>query len=249
MITQQRVLVDIDSLVDTRLGLILEHKPYLYEKIDLSEYRKRVTNVWYKKLGITDEEWDKLWGARSVATLKQSGPTNLLFTLVSELGAKFAATLVGTPLEKPRLTVNIWPYKLNKDERALYLENLKDLYSSCTLSVDLINQPIEKITPEFIKTNFDAVFIYDFHNWIDTHVKELSEENGRMPSKTVYSPALLRSDTMDVAADQMVTDKVNPFTETKKFCATAFTLELVDAGLFSLRHSNHPESSADPQQQ
>lgn len=249
MITQQRVLVDIDSLADTRLGLILEHLPHLYTKIDMKEYRTRVTNVWFKKLGISDEEWLKMWEGRSVETLKQSGPTNLLFSLVSELGAKFAATLVGTPLERPRLTVNTWPYKLNKDERAIYLENLKTLYSSCTLSVDLIYQPIDKVSPEFIKTNFDAVFIYDFHKWIDIHVKELSDEKGRMPGKTVYSPALLRSDTMEEAAEAMIADKVNPFTETKKFCATAFTLELVDAGLFSLRQTNHHESSSDPQQQ
>lgn len=240
MIKQQRVLVDMDSLIDTRIGLIHQHLPHKFSSIDFSEYRKRVTNIWYKKLGISDEDWKEYWESRSVDTLKQSGPTNLLIELVGMLGEKYASTLVGTPVEKPRLTVNTWPYKLNKEERALYLENLRDLYHSCTLSVELIHQPIDLLTPDFIKTNYEAMFIYDFHKWLDLHIEKAVTDDGRMPSNVIYAPALMRSDTLDQTADAMITDKVNPFTETKKFCAAAFTLEISDAGLFSLRpHHDH----------
>lgn len=236
----QRIYVEVDVLHDTRYGLLMEKWPWLVSKFDFSHYSTRVVDSWLAHLGVSPEDWLKAWEERSVETLKQTPPTVLLYELVRELRQKYAAVTLGSPLHPPELIVNTWPYKYSKEELKVYKEVLDSFYGDVTVAVELIYKSPEELTPSFMRDNFEAGFMYDWRKWLGIHLETLGKNP--MPGFVLNGPALLDIKSAAEVADQIVEDKINPFTEAKDFIAEMITLDLEDSGLFSLRLPSHDQT-------
>ena len=227
----QRVYVELDALHDTRYGMIVHTAPWLISKLNFEEYSSRVMDTWIDKIGFIGfkEHWDK----RDSGVLKQSPPCALLYELIRELETKCITISLGSPIKKPNLTINTFPYTFTKKEKSQYLVLLDEYYGQFTESIDIIYLDINEVTPTFLGTGYEAAFMYNWREWLGIHIIDL--KTNPIPSFVLNGPALLDINSAVEVADQMIEDKINPFEESKVYLASLITLDLFDVGLFSLR--------------
>tara|TARA_Y100001956_G_scaffold79456_1_gene92638 strand:+ start:671 stop:1369 length:699 start_codon:yes stop_codon:yes gene_type:complete len=229
----RRILVDIDALFDTRVGLVLNKFPEKYGKLDYEIYRKRISEVIFSVIGIDD--WDKEWANRDIGALMQAQPTSLL---LSELGrvlnAERAAVEMSAPTEVPKITLNVYPYEMSKEQMSEMARQMREVFPG--FSIDIGRWCEKGLTPTTLRRSWDAWFTYDYYRWVNAQAENLKN---RIPKFIIYRPALLTSDMTEEAAEQIKRDGINPFTESKKFMAEYVTVESLDASLFS----SHPVES------
>lgn len=223
----RRILIDLDALFDTRLGLLLSRHPEKYGKIDFEIYRKRISDVIFSIVGV--ENWDGLWGERGLDALMQAQPTTLLLgELQRVLEAEKSAVAMSAPTEIPEITLNTYPYILSKEQSSEMVKQMRLVMPGFQIK---IGRWCEKgLTPTVLRRSWDAWFTYDYYRWINCQGENLKN---RIPKFIIYRPALLTTDMTEEAAEHIKRDGINPFTESKKFMAEYVTVESLDAALFS----------------
>lgn len=226
-----RILVSIDALLDTRLGMVLEHKPHLYKHIDMAVYNKRVSDAWLYHIGWDMEEYDVLWAKRTVDVLKQSKPTVLLMEgLWHAILERYAASKLGIEEEKPVVTINFFPYHLTEDEAVEMIECIAELYPEVELKYGRWCD--KHLNPTYLRKHWDAMIVYDWYSWLGAQAKNL--EN-RIPKFVIYRPALISHETVPEAIDGIISEKSDPFAATKDFMSEYVCLEHLSAELFSAK--------------
>ena len=223
----RRILIDIDAVFDTRLGLVLDKYPTMYSNIDMTLYRRRISEVIFSMAGIMD--WDEEWRNRDIGCLKQAVPTELLYSeLQRVVNSEISSREMSAPTELPELTFNIYPYVMSVEETGALRDSLKAEFTGIKVKVG--RWCPHSLTPTVLRRNWDSWFTYDFYLWLDTNAKLLSN---RIPNFVIYRPALYSSDMTTEGAEIIKRDNINPFTESKKFLAEYVTVEALDVGLFS----------------
>lgn len=224
----RRILVDLDVLFDTRIGLVLSKYPEKFGKIDMEIYRKRISEVMFQMIGI--EDWDEEWKKRDISALIQSHPTTLLMgELLRVLDAERRAIAMSAPTEIPTITINTYQYKLSKEQSAEMVRELRQQFTGFKVE---IGRWCEKgLNPTTLRRSWDAWFTYDYYRWLEHNAANLKN---RIPKFIIYRPALLTSDMTEEAAAQIKKDGINPFTESKKFMSEYVTVESLDVELFSV---------------
>ncbi len=223
----RRILVDLDVLFDTRIGLLLSTHPEKYGKIDFEIYRKRISDVIFSMVGV--EDWGGLWEKRGLDALMQARPTTLLLgELQRVLEAEKSAVAMSAPTEIPKVTLNTYPYILSKEQSNEMLKQMRMVMPG--FQIDIGRWCEKGLTPTALRRSWDAWFTYDYYRWVNSQAENLKN---RIPKFIIYRPALLTTDMTEDAAEQIKRDGINPFTESKKFMAEYVTVESLDAALFS----------------
>lgn len=221
----RRILVDLEAILDTREGIVLDKYPHLHRKLDESAYRERVSEVIFSMIGI--EDWDERWKNRDVSSLMQSKPTYLMYELMHVFLGEEIAHNAGSPNDKPTLTINTHPYKLTTEVKNELSSQLSEFYGGIKIEMGYWN--FEVLSPTTLKGGWDAWYMYDWYGWLEVNAHKL--EN-RIPTFVIYRPALLTGDMTTVTSKQLQEDAVNPFSESKKFLAEYVTTEILDAKTF-----------------
>lgn len=192
----QNIYVDLDSILDTRLGTVHCISPDLACTLQESGYASRVIDDWDKLLGADNAAiFRERYSKRGTEELQSSVMTGM----VPHLRAVFASmekSAVNGPLTGSfTLTVNAWPYKMHpteEDEIRLCLFTLICPFAE----ILFVNIPHNNLTPAHIKENYDAVIMYDFDTWLTYHWGAL--DLCKMPRVSFYAPALfLKEPTME----------------------------------------------------
>ncbi|AWN08808.1 putative virion structural protein [Salmonella phage SPAsTU] len=236
----RRFLIDIDTLFDTRLGWAEVLQPDVLEKLDLEVYRRRFTDSWAEVVGIT--EWDKRFAERDKRALKNAQPTEFLLTLKNEIHAMLLSIQMHSPIERPQLTFNLWPYMdLDDEERQEFLENLRAYYSA--VPVDIVCISHSELTPGRLAAAWDGWVMYDWYPWIKEHAKAFSKP---IPSFTITRPSLLTSELTEETIALIKRDGANPFKESTRYLAQYVTTDVKDTAMFSLRRPPRDDDSQTP---
>lgn len=224
-----RILVSIDAILDTRLGMVLHHKPHLYGRIEKAAYCKRISDAWLYQVGWDIEEYDVLWAKRDVEVLKQSKPTVLLMEgLWGAVLERHAAAAMGSPEEKPTLTINFYPYKLTEEESVAMVECIAELYPDVSIKYGRWCNGI--LTPTYLRKHWDSYIVYDWYAWLGAQAKNLGN---RIPKFVIYRPALIAHETVPEAIEGILAEKSDPFAATKDFMSEYVCLEHLCSSLFS----------------
>lgn len=186
----KRLLVELDSLLDTRLGAL--------STIDDQAARIALEGDWherrcddFKKLTKGRVENDQFWEVydrRDKRTLALSRPTGIVF-LLSDLARELEAQKLSTPfVERFRVDLNVYPYQFEPWEEE-ELKTLVQSYASMTTEVRIVSYSLDELEPETIKEQWDGVILYEFDRWFSKHTDAL---NGCFnPRGTMIVPALL----------------------------------------------------------
>lgn len=236
MIKEQRVLIDIDCLHDTRIALQQELFPKL--EFDFKTYHTRTSDGYFIVKGADKDVWNKGWKERSHKLLASAKPTYMFFELAVMLRDRLTMKQLGTPVKAPTLTVNIYPYMMSSDEREIYKGILISFFGRYVTEINIIRRKPKKLTQVELTENFDMYICYDFYNWHLTNADGFKEK--QCPSFTMVIPALFKYEYAKEAMDQIIKDKVNPFRELVDGYAELMTLEVMDASIFSLHPDYYP---------
>ncbi|AFO71414.1 hypothetical protein CR5_194 [Cronobacter phage CR5] len=226
MIFTRRCLVDVSCFLDDRIALVAVRHPELMEKLDYDAYRLRITEVWAKIIGI--DNFLAEYKTRDVSVLKAALPTQFIKAFRERLEEDLLAIKLSAPIERPTLTVNLYPYShLSVPERNAFREVFSELFPMVQVNVVCIS--LDDLTPEYLRSNWDSWFTYDFYPWLEINAKRLST---RIPRFVIHRPGILTDELTPETIEAIKRDKADPFAESKKFLAEYVAVETLKAELF-----------------
>ncbi len=198
----RKVLIDLDSLLDTRLGVLAGlDEAAVRTVIGTPAYWQREHTDWHVLTGgrVTNETFQSAWKARGNDDLRRSVMTGIILVLSRVLTEYNRNMQEGIVEDDVCLEVNLHPYSLEYDE----LEELEGVLHELLypeLTVSFCSRPLEELTPKVLNETYAAVFLYDFPPWIKHHCFNLGKQ--RCPGLNVVVPKLFEKDPRELTKEQ-----------------------------------------------
>lgn len=212
------IYVDMDSMVDTRSGIVKSISMKAYERLAISGYPTRDVDNFHGLCGIDQSDYDKRWKERTADIVRDSIATRIPMVLSTIVGKINGARAEDATMPTPKITVNTFPYNFSEDERRM-LEAAIACYIGVSSSITLVHIPTHTLTPNYIKSNWGIMVMYDFIGWLNMHHAALLE--APIPGVTFYAPRLRESDKLtmddvyshfeDNPEERKRIDKIDPF--------------------------------------
>lgn len=191
---RQAFYFDLDSLVDTRVGLLVQHWPERMSVIDLKGYRERKTSYLWEHFGLSKEDWEKTWAGRDKRVLEFSGPTEMVFRINEMLTTALASAATTPIFERPSLMVNIWPYAFTEEEIEETIDSLHEIVLD-QVPIKIIQVAPEAMTQEWVEANCDSLVMYNFVDWFTAQAQNMHKHP--LPNTTIHFPALINEGRED----------------------------------------------------
>lgn len=168
----KRLYIDLDSLLDTRLGLLHQHGgSELSKHVAASDaYYQRDYDDWARLTGgvVDNATFETWWAARDAQTLLHSMTTAIFLPLSQTLATLSHHVHEGIETSSLSLLINVWPYQIPYDvEKALTQAILHHL--GFQLPVVYTSLSPEEVTPAYLVENVHLVYMYDYHQWFRRH--------------------------------------------------------------------------------
>lgn len=232
------VYVELDAILDTRLAVISSIDQDAAVKLLRSEeYYTRAIDDFSKLVEISKEQFEEAYLKRDKEILKQSRLTKIPLIL-DDLISKMEMLSTETPfVESLKVELNVWPYKLDEEERSLFASALMAFTGIETL-VDVIYKDPETLTPSYIKGRYTGLILYNFRDWLKYHTEAFMKV--QIPTLTILAPAIFK-DTVPTPDDYLATGmdpNVSPFTLAEVGMASIFGLNLIDVKNYCILQIN-----------
>lgn len=203
----KRMLIPLDVLLDTRLGIVSNLSKEAASAIVASKsYWEREHDDWFKITNglITTEAFNQAYSERggdnTADTLNASVMSGMLPVIHQVLGDETLAHLNNRTgeLEQLQLNIDYHPYTLSIEYRDELLTIMHTLFGEST-EIELVNLGLKATTPEVLRDGYACFITYSFHEWMQTHYLSLSEQ--RMPDFTLIAPKLFEKDVSMLAVE------------------------------------------------
>ena len=160
------VLIELDCLLDTRLGTIYQMDKDLILPLLNKGYHNRLHN----KLDLLNPDIDhkvflENYAKRDINTLMVSRKTYLVRLLADYNKKDFAANYGNSDSLKRYYTINYHPYILTPKQINLYKEILEEVLETDT-PVTMVSIPTEKLTIPYLTTNFHRLILFNPLDWM-----------------------------------------------------------------------------------
>lgn len=177
------ILINLDSLLDTRLPLVDILNPKYLEGDNNYDTRLR------DNFGnISTMNFHTFYKNRNKGILRNSLPTNIH----SIINQSFYLELNDLNVEDDddfKLYVNTYPYVLTSEEESLLLDSL--LLLSKYKSIEFIHRSHSEVTPKWVNDHVDIVIMYDGLQWITKHTTNKSIVDDPLVSILLVCPSLV----------------------------------------------------------
>ena len=231
---QQRIYVELDCLLDTRLATLSRIDPqHAVKAVQDPRYYNRVIDDFTEICGVGVAEFKEAYAKRDVVTLQASLMTQVPIML-NELVKKLEAESVETPFSKGvEVEVNYWPYKLSAEEiDGLQLSIM--YYSGIQTLVKMVSIPQDKVSLRYLKARYTGAFIYNLSEFLEARGVELTEVV--MPDFPLIAPGLWKDRVP--APEEIVSEGISPdivpFRFIEMSLTTNFQLSMIPAKFFSI---------------
>jgi hypothetical protein len=121
----ETIYVDLDCLLDTRLGTLAKINPELASNALMNGYHERDEDIFE---GVGVEDYRKAYEARDVDTLTLSVITGMFSFLHECVLAAFKRIQIDGIFDAIQLEVNYWPYELDDEEVKVLPRDRLQLY-------------------------------------------------------------------------------------------------------------------------
>lgn len=180
------ILLDIEALLDTRYGRLLQLNPKLEHEIlfKFNEYCSRDhDNFWLLFPEITKEQY--LAQEVTLDTIKLSRRTNV-FNVIDDVVRSMYGEVRDEEVEITIL-FNSQDFGLSEDAVEAFLVNISARYEH-QFKVKHVAKPLDQLTPKWLSSNANLCIMYRFNDWTDLQSKALEKD---VPSNVVfYIPTL-----------------------------------------------------------
>lgn len=171
-----RVYVDMDSILDTRLALVNKMNPNLATMLIKSKrYFSRTSDNFSNIIKAIDQKkYNELWDKRKWDDIKKAVYQTGVVEHLTDLSGAIIEDSVRQPFRQgTAITLNTWPYSIDAEGKD-YLKKFLELATAA--EVNIVHIPIDFQTPEYFKSNYEYLFMYDFHKWLEIHIEGLKEK-------------------------------------------------------------------------
>lgn len=172
--TGYRLLMDMDSLMDTRMGTLIRLRPDISKVLDLMTYRKRETDN-YGELtdgAVSTEAFKELYSKRDTETLKASVITGILPIVDSYIVSLQERLYRKVDIGSIDVYLNLHPYVLSGPELEEVLDILR-LTLPPYAKISAVRERPEDLTPDLLSSRYNGWITYDFNSWLEHHHETL----------------------------------------------------------------------------
>lgn len=210
--TPQRLLIDLDVLLDTRLGTIRQCFPECADEVTGSlKYWGRKHEDWSKLTSgrISNDVFNEAYAKRNEETLKASRLTGIIDYLI-RLATSYQSSIQTEQQKHPfTLVLNLYPYQLdNETIEALELTLLSFHFSAMYVSIEVVNLSQQELTPDYLADNFTGYLTYHHLDYIQIHTqaligqKELSFGTRPLSRFSLVGPLFFEKDPSNIAPEE-----------------------------------------------
>lgn len=220
------LLIDLDSLFDTRLGtLILNNYDQLLPIFTGNKYHIRLDDSFHGS--VDKDKFYEAYAKRDKETL-----ANSTLTLAIDIVKDFVATtLKADPtspvLFYPKVYINIYPYKLDQEEVDNIVLGLHS-HLKGKAQVEAISLNPTMLTIDYINQHLSVIIMYEYNKWLDAQTELGSFKTKACPSVTLMAPRIFFANTPKSATE---VDKT--FTLLDNIAKPFINLELLPSIFFS----------------
>lgn len=165
------LLLDVDALMDTRLGqLHCLHPEAATAVVGSEKYWYREQDNWTELTNgrVTTEAFQTAWEERGKEVLKASHITGIMTFVLKVLGMFLHNVVEGYVRDEVKLVVNHHPYDLDADEQAVMTECIRALTYE-DLEVEYVSLSLQDLTPMYLRDRYAGMILYELHRWIKLH--------------------------------------------------------------------------------
>lgn len=248
----RRTLVFLDCLLDTRLGTLAKIDTKYRDKIlnEKTGYFERVIDEFdWLEPGLT-ERFKTEYAKRDIVTLRNSFRSRLVDHLMLLTASIILDGSNGPIWDEAVFEVNYWPYALSVDEVDMFAEVIQDALTGTkddrvifSPKVKMVSFSPSELTLGQIKSNWDCVYLYDFHEWVTAQADCFKDASNEMVAAQVelHVPTLFHS-LIDKAELKLPEGGlINPFNETKRNMALWINLVFNHPRLFCIVDPLNPD--------
>lgn len=193
VLMRQRALVDINALLDTRLGVLARLDKVAANAIAHSAwYTVRSTDDWESVTdgAISNEAFKEMYLKYEVETLVESLMTGFIHLFRKDI------TDVAPELEIKGIEgtidfdINVYPYKLLASEKEIIRRSIAR-YLPMPAMVHIVDTAYHLMTPALLDAKYDMMTIYNYEDWLKYHHTELL--NNPIKEFTIFHPRISSS--------------------------------------------------------
>lgn len=231
-----RILVDIDCLLDTRIGAASMLSPEHTAKVLGESWSKRTKDsVILDGAPFSSQDYNTLLNSGSKDVLKHSLPTLMTNFIYGTIRDYDMEPTTGSSYNKHHVVVNLAPYSFSKEECDLLIEILESRIPNAE-SVTVTAVPLHLLTPAYLRsTNVTHYIRYDLQTWLDMYVEILLGDP--IPSIFMHCPKLLVKEVSEMDNPDEVSEalkSMSPYEAMELQFAMYVALRFIDAGYFSI---------------
>lgn len=224
---RQGIYTTLDTLYDTRLAVI--------EEVDKVLALTSIMNGWHDRVydkieEIPQDKYNELYDNRDVNTLVLASPTFIAETIRAWIGHA-RVSMNGTPFSGYcELFVNVWPYRLTKEQGLEYSSKLQESMGETT-KITMININPKYITAMDAKIFFSVMFDTDWYYWLEERAKSNDIKITPLPNVALHAPKLFRGIVSDGIREQV--RGVDVFTNVEEKLKPIIGIEFLDTSFFT----------------
>lgn len=221
------VYVDLDALMDTRLGTLVELDDSLLEHVMKNGYTSRDEDVFPD---VPKELYRELYKKRDTQTLLYSIKTKMLEYLKETIQAMRKVLPLEAYGSKVDITINAYPFTLTPEQRQTYAELITDALGPL-VNVQVIYAGPELFTPTYCKSNYSLIIKYEYADWLEYHAHAFQKHP--IPDVTLFVPDIWFKDKPSADVIEKTTvESMHPM-EAMEFASAPFIcLKLISVAYY-----------------
>lgn len=231
---KQIIYVELDALLDTRFGTVIQMNMELASQLATSGYGKRESDKLSELVPhFPDQEFKDNYKKRSTEVLKLSKMTNII-PIIKDLIDELRDTERYLPEEgNISIHVNTYPYVLSDEEQSS-IRQVVSFYLGGVV-VQMVSIPPIGLMPKTIESKYSALFLYHFDQWLTLHQNALKDT--KLSDILFFGPRLYvngkPTDAELNAAYSDIPKEIDPFKASEMVLSEYMSLRLIDVAAFS----------------
>lgn len=187
---QQRALIDLKCILDTRLGVLARMNPLAANAVVRSEwYPMRDTDRFDKvSEGVIDhDEFVRLSKEHSVETLVNSVLTDFIYVLRSDVEEIFPQLDIKGIDGQIFFDINVYPFSLQDSEKEIIRRSVSR-YLTDPATVRIIDLDYVHLHPLTLSGMYEMMALYNYEDWLQHHQEALYKNP--IPTFTLFYPRI-----------------------------------------------------------
>jgi hypothetical protein len=226
------IYTTLDSILDTRYALLELLFTEEAMAVINETYHDRMVDLFQP---LTVEEFKKIYAARDKNLLTNAKVTHVV-DFVNDYITKANINQVNGPEHRVvKLAVNIHPYELNPLEISNIISTLEHV-TNHNCDVELIDLPIDKLTPMHCKSRYSTMIMYEWIEWIEYFSKNEAFKKITLPEVALLVPGIysVREPNFSELEECKKTNS-NPFRDMEKMISVLVSIKFVKPELFAYK--------------